>query len=341
MKKSILINAAICAITLLGHFAQAQNTVSYTFTSFDVPFPGASNTKAFAINPRGDVVGRYVDPTAGHPRGFLRHQDGTFAPPIDVPVANTGTVPRGIDAPGDMVGKYFDSVNPNQTHGFLLSASGAFTPIDVTLDGAISGTTVANGLNNVGQIVGFYAAPTSVIGCGATLVPVPHGFLRNPDGSFTPIDFPSATATDPRAIDDTGNIVGLYVTVPSSNTTCSAATLVNVHGFIRDPKGNYTTFDAPASTGATNTFVFRSNDAGDMAGVYATGTATLGELLKDTPAPSGVPNFVLLTNGSFTSFDVIIGGLNVEGTTLGINPRGNIVGVYTDTIGDHGFFGVR
>src|SRR5579863_10017164 len=95
MKSPILFVLAMSAIVPLA--AQAQNTNNYTFTSFDVPFPNSSNTKAFEINGRGDIVGRFFDSGMnGNPRGFLRHNDGTFAPPIDAPTANTGTVLRGI-----------------------------------------------------------------------------------------------------------------------------------------------------------------------------------------------------------------------------------------------------
>jgi hypothetical protein len=327
MKRSILVSAAICALTLTTHSTRAQDPVSYTFTSINVPFSGASNTKAFAINPAGDIVGRFFDGNeGGKPRGFLRHSDGTFAPPIDVPVANAGTVPRGIDAPGDIVGKYFDYIYPNETHGFFLSAGGAFTSFDVTLSGAIAGSTVANSLNNRGQIVGSYIAPTLVTGCGTTAIPVAQGFLRNTDGTFTPIDFPGATATDARGTDDSGNIVGFYVTVPSTTTPpCGLSTILNTHSFLRDCKGNYTILDAPASSGATNTLLFRNSDAGDVAGVYTTSSVTLtyGILSKDTPVPSGLPNFVLFNNGGFASFDILIGGVDVGGTTLGINPRGD------------------
>jgi len=148
MRKSILLAMSLGAIVLATHSAQAQDTVTFTFTSFDVPFSGASNTKAFAVNPGGDIVGRYFDANfGGNPRGFLLYSNGTYAPPINVPVPdNTGTVLRDINASGDTVGKYFDAAG--NSHGFLMSAHGAFSSFDVTLSGAISGTTVANSLQS-------------------------------------------------------------------------------------------------------------------------------------------------------------------------------------------------
>src|SRR5689334_6484560 len=107
MKNAILTITALSTVALSACTLIAQST-TYTFTSFDVPFANASNTKAFEINARGDIVGRFVDTAMGIPRGFHRYNDGTYAPPIDVPAANTGTVARGINSSGDIAGKYFD-----------------------------------------------------------------------------------------------------------------------------------------------------------------------------------------------------------------------------------------
>jgi len=38
MKKSILVDAAICALILMVDSTQAQETVSVTFTAINVPF---------------------------------------------------------------------------------------------------------------------------------------------------------------------------------------------------------------------------------------------------------------------------------------------------------------
>jgi hypothetical protein len=345
MKKPNLLNLAAAGIALFAAAAQAQNPVIYTSTAFDVPFATGSNTKPFAINARGDIVGRYVDSSTGYPRGFLRHSDGTFAPPVDVPVANTGTVLRGIDSRGNVVGKYFDPV-PNQsaTHGFLLSAGGTFTPFDVNLSAAIAGTTVANGLNNPGQIIGQYSVPTGLPGCSISF-PFLHGFLRNTDGSFTAIDFPAANVIETRAqgIDDSGNIVGTYVVAANPPNACDKTLDITTHGFLRDPQGNYTTIDVPASAGATDTSVTGMNDAGDVTGVFVAAQLTAGDLPGDAPIPPETVAtdryFVIWNDGSFTSFAPPYGA---GGGPHDLNPRGSLTGNYEDGSGnDHGFLATK
>ena len=335
--------AAICAIPPFAASARAQNT--YTFTSFDIPFANASNTRAFDINARGDIVGRFFDSSMnGIPRGFHRYNDGTYALPIDAPVPNTGTVARGINSRGDIAGKFFDPKYPNEAHGFLLTAAGAFSGFDVNLPDVIAGqfgSTVANGINNLGTVVGEYTAFAAVPGC-VGIFGLPRGFLRNANGTYTEISFPGAIATIPAGIDDAGNIVGTYITVPNPPSACNASALATANGFVRDAKGNYSTVDPPGSAGALETVVTRISDAGDIIGVYATVQTTLGQILGDSSIPAGVAGtyFVLSADGTFNA---VPSPFAVPGqqAPLGINPRSTLVGFYTDANGDHGFIATR
>ena len=127
MRSASLLVPTLGGIALAAISAQSQNGVTYTFKAFEIPFATGINTKPFAINARGDTLGRYFDSsTGGHPRGFLRCSDGGFAPSIDVPSPNGGTALRGLDSRDDVTGKCFDAANPNETHGFSLTAGGAF-----------------------------------------------------------------------------------------------------------------------------------------------------------------------------------------------------------------------
>jgi uncharacterized membrane protein len=83
---------------------------------------------------------------------------------IDVPGAVKGTVANGINASGQIVGTYQDSVG---FHGFELTTKGIFITIDVP--GAIAGTTEAFGINSQGQISGFFTDSLGV-----------HGFVATP-----------------------------------------------------------------------------------------------------------------------------------------------------------------
>ncbi len=82
-----------------------------------------------------------------------------------------------------------------------------FTSID--FPGA--GSTVAQGINAGGQVVGWYNNATDA----ASIV---HGFLMN-GGSFTPVDYPGATATDARGIGPGGEIVEVFYTAAGTNAT--------------------------------------------------------------------------------------------------------------------------
>lgn len=75
--------------------------------------PGSTITRAFDINPAGEIVGVHV--TAGVFHGFVL-MDGSYVS-IDVPGA-TATRAWGINARGDIVGVYATGAT---THGFLTS----------------------------------------------------------------------------------------------------------------------------------------------------------------------------------------------------------------------------
>jgi len=75
--------------------------------------PGSTITRAFDINPAGDIIGVYVN-SAGVFHGFVL-VDGNYVS-IEVPGA-TATRAWGINSRGDIVGVY--GVTGGTTHGFL------------------------------------------------------------------------------------------------------------------------------------------------------------------------------------------------------------------------------
>ncbi len=140
------------------------------YTKIDLP--GACSTNPGSINDAGDIVGDYSIDYFGEGncaaermeyRGFLL-KDGTFTA-IEHPNGLPGpgqypTVPRGINAQGDVVGTC-DSVDGG-THGFLMQ-KGVFTDIDFP-DAVF---TRPSAINARGWIVGDYRDTSGVR----------HGFL--------------------------------------------------------------------------------------------------------------------------------------------------------------------
>lgn len=162
-------------------------TSALAFTPATIDFPGARDTFAYGINPKGDVVGSYDD-AGSNTHGFLLH-GGTFTG-IDFPGASF-TVAFGISPQGDVVGYYIPIGGRCliDAHGFVLH-QGIFTAID--FPGAAR--TQAFGINEQGDIVGFYDLPGDV--CSPFPPPRPfHGFVLH-QGTFTTIDFPSAFLTE-------------------------------------------------------------------------------------------------------------------------------------------------
>ncbi len=201
--------------------------------------------------------------------------------------------------------------------------------------------TNAFGINNEGQIVGYYRilpaprhallidkgqfiplAPSTALGShlseafdinergdvvGTYLDDQgsQHGFLLSND-VLTNIDFPGSTANDAFGINASGTIVGDF-------TDATGA----LHGFVlRD--GVYMQIDVP---GAVDTEAVRINASGDIVGSWDTDINTQGH------------GFVLTREGQFIIIDAP--KAIPEGTSaFGINDRGQIVGGYTDAIGD-------
>jgi len=106
-----------------GAFALTSEEYVGSFESINVP--GASATRAFGINARGDIVGSYTDRTGTH--GFIRR--GTAITSIDYP-GSSSTEAWGINPRGDIIGRYTLANVPGAVRGFLLSHE-TYTDISV------------------------------------------------------------------------------------------------------------------------------------------------------------------------------------------------------------------
>jgi len=130
-----------------GHsHGYTYNINSGTFSA-DINDPNAVSTVSAAINNLGGIAGFYTD-AQGAIHGFLNHNNHFTT--VDAPGASE-TELLGINDFGVAVG--FDMVN-GAMHGITFdSHTGKFTTLDAP-NGI--GTTTLNGINDLGQIVGFY-----------------------------------------------------------------------------------------------------------------------------------------------------------------------------------------
>src|SRR5579864_4435980 len=111
-----------------------------------------------------------------------------------------------------------------------------------TVDVPDANATIAQGINDTGQIVGGYNSQGN------------HGFL------FTGKTLATLPAALAHGINDIGQIVGLSIDAAGS------------HGFL-DTSGSFSTIDVP---GASFTEAFGINDTGQVVGAYAIGGSGYG-----------------------------------------------------------------
>jgi len=138
--------------TAIGFYNDAQgNSHGYIYNISTKAFTpvgptGPASTTATGINDNGDVVG-YVTSPSGTFGGYL--VSGATITTLLFPGA-VSTQPLGVNNSDEVVGMYTDS--SMLTHGFTY-LDGRYASIDDPLG---VGSTTINGLNNKGQLVGYY-----------------------------------------------------------------------------------------------------------------------------------------------------------------------------------------
>jgi hypothetical protein len=187
-----------------------------------------------------------------------------------------------------------------------------FTTIDVP--GAI--VTFANDISPAGDIVGRYIESIPDPPHPGSPTPGGHGFLLTGD-RFTSIDFPAASFTIAYGIDSRGNIVGSYHDPDGKS-----------HGFLLSG-GVFSSIDFP---GALITTAWKINPAGQIVGRYKSLDGRFHIYLLCRQQGECPENGQLsLGNESFTSIDfpgAFETATGVFGAVGGINPRGDVVGLY-------------
>jgi probable HAF family extracellular repeat protein len=208
----------------------------------------------------------------------------------------------------------------------VMAQQGPVTPIDVPG----SNGTHANGINNAGQIVGWYSSGT-------------HSFLRT-GSSVTTIDVPGSRFTQAYGINDSGQIVGSYAEIneqffQSFLLTEGGVTNIHVPGAIFDEArginnaGQIVGWYTDARVDITYGFlrIGSSITKIEFPGAIATeanGINDSGQIVGDYTDSSNVFHGFLLTGSRITPIDVPGARSTVA---RGINNAGQIVGSYTDS----------
>jgi hypothetical protein len=130
------------------------NINTNTYSSVVDPNDPATSLMATAINDRGDVAGAYTNPSTGNNDGYLLSHGHLID--LAVPGASS-TSALGVNNYDEVVGVYVPSSDANALEGFTWTPQGGFHTVNDP-NGVNDGnlTTTINGVNDFGQVVGFY-----------------------------------------------------------------------------------------------------------------------------------------------------------------------------------------
>jgi hypothetical protein len=205
-----------------------------------VDYPGAAYTKLYSLSNRSLVIGFY-----GNQSGTTEHALTYSAQSLQWKVLpdiagypyNEG---YGINDDGVAVGNAFTSSGS--------SVAWIWNPVTLsyslfTVPGAAENTTSPSGLNDKGQIAGYFADASGVY----------HGFLKE-YGTYTTIDVPGAPYTFLDGLNNGGVIQGQIYDAANA-----------AEGFVATSGGLFTIVNYPS---AANTALVGINDRGDVSGSY-------------------------------------------------------------------------
>ena len=230
----------------------------------------------------------------------------TFDAPDAGTIAGQGTLPWGIVQWGWIVGNYIDG--NGVYHGFLRSPDGSITEFDVPGMGTSPGQGAVEvfGMTPRLEIVGDYLDSENAY----------HGFIRTPQGAFTTFGCPGAGpgGTAAEAVNLAGLISAMYL---DENDAW--------HGCLLASDGTFTEYNPPDA----GTAFGQGTYASIFSGIEA---AVVGEYLDNNFVWHG---YVRTPDGAITEFNDPNAGTGVDsgqGTlSIGIDPGGEIAGVYIDT----------
>ena len=233
-----------------------------------IELPNLLGGNAWAINLWGTVAGNFLNLTDDqsvlpHYHAFVRTASGNltlFDPPgsvmTEIPTA------MAINDLGAITGDYWvcsADLSSCTVHGFVRAPNGKYLSFDAPgagSDGYSAQGTFPQGINDLGEVSGYYADANSVF----------HGFVRSATGAITTFDVPTTcTVAAPPAdcafegtyaagVNVAGTIVGTYYGEDG-----------NPHGFYRAANGSITRFDVQRAGYLTAPVSL--NDFGQITGV--------------------------------------------------------------------------
>ena len=244
-----------------GHPNQGYTYSGGVFTPTN--FPGSLQTQVTGLNNNGTLVGFWA-PTnsgAGDANYGFYEQGGVFHTVVNPITPSPPEVNQllGVNDSNVAVGFYNNS--GGNAYGYTYNiGSNTFTPVVETLANVASLT--AAGINNAGNIVGFYTLN------GQT---TSDGFL-DVGGTFTTLDAPGATSTMLLGINNKGLIVGTDTDANGQhgviyNEMTESWTVLDAFG----TNANLTTFNGLNDLGQIVGFYTTDNGEGDTIGLLATG----------------------------------------------------------------------
>jgi probable HAF family extracellular repeat protein len=244
-----------------------------SFSTFAYPGSGGYYSTAYGINNTGQIVGfcetefyGTLGPCQdfyGVPDGWV--ESGESYARVSFPGAISYTTDAiGINDQGQVTGEY--ELPSGAVYGYLLSG-GSYT----TINPSNSSGSGAYGINNAGDIVGYYCTNSN-----CTIA----GFLQS-GGNTTTITVPGATSTTAWGVNNSDDVVGYY-------TNASG-----VYGGFLWQEGQFTLLSDPLGV---QTYATGINDAGQIVGYYQDGNGVLHGFVT---APAGA-----------TAATVTLGSLN-------------------------------
>ena len=236
-----------------GHPNQGYLLRNGYFTSEN--FPGSVQTQVTGLNDRGVTVGFWSGMNNANQvnDNFGFYAAGGRFHTVNFPTGNNASPPvdqlLGVNDHDVAVGFYTNAQGSNRGYTYDIRTH-QFSR--VLVPGAPAGQSgpslTAAGINNRGDVAGFYAASSSRT----------DAFLRLSYGRFLTLAVPGASMTQALGVNDSDEVVGVYTVGSGDNA--------QTHGFTWQPGYGFRTVDDPHGVGATT--INGVNDAGVLVGFY-------------------------------------------------------------------------